>query len=229
MERRGAQLCAGVVTLLLLAAGVGGCTTAPSDTAVVSLPALSFLPEMGDAQAKTERVVGQSVWAVTEPSDATGGGAAPVLGSAIAVAPDRLLVSCDAAIGQDRVGIERRSARRTVGIVSRGPRGRICELRVTDVRLDPVAGYRSFATLEAGDPIMAVVSSDSRSFRLLRGAVTAKGDSGDPFLETNLTLPPATRSAAFFDDQGRFVGFGSSGAFADAVAVVIPVPVEQAS
>ena len=40
MERRGAKFRAGAVKLLLLAAGVAGCTTTPSDTAVVSLCAM---------------------------------------------------------------------------------------------------------------------------------------------------------------------------------------------
>jgi hypothetical protein len=60
----------------------------------------------------------------------------------------------------------------------------------------------------------------------VRGSVIGKGSREDPFLETSLTLPAGTRSAALFDRAGNLMGFGSAGPVGDAVVVAVPIAPE---
>ena len=151
-----------------------------------------------------------------------------MLGSAVAVSGETLLAGCDVANAGPAIQVERRSARRPVRAVATESTGRLCELRPADVWLRTVPGYRPFHSVAVGEPVMVAVSRTSRSFDLVRGSITGKGSTEDPYLETSVTLPAGTRSAALFDRAGNLLGFGSAGPVGDAVVVAVPIMPEAA-
>jgi len=209
-----------------------GCSPSADDAKTVSLPAFSFLPPWpatgsGD-EAKLERLIARSVWAVVPERDSPASSDGTVLGSSVAVSGETLLASCDVAAADSRVGVERRSTYRSVEVKDTAHSGRLCELRPADVWLRTVAGYRPYETVPIGEPVFAVVSQTSRSFALVRGAVVGKGPADDPFLETSVVLPPGTHSAALFDRSGHLIGFGSAGPVGDAVVLAVPILPEAA-
>jgi hypothetical protein len=209
-----------LLALILIVGSVtiAGCSAPSTDREIVSLPALSFLSAPGAAaqEEAAEQSIARSIWAVMN--------GRRVLGSAIAVSETTLMAACDVDPADPaNVEVVRRSARRPAELVTRDRSGRLCELRPANVRLQVIPGYRPFDTVDIGELVLAAVSRTSRSFDLLHGTITGKGGADDPFLETSLTLPPGTRSAALFDRAGNLVAFGSAGPVSDAVMVAAPI------
>jgi hypothetical protein len=213
----------------LLLAGVlaSACSPAAGDRETVSLPALTFLSARAPAgmsdEARTEQLIARSIWAVAPALDAASSTPGEVSGSAVAVSGATLLAGCDVAGSGNPLMVVRRSTRRPVKAVARDETGALCELQPADVWLRTVPGYRPFHTIQIGEPLLAVVSRTSRSFDIVRGTVTGKGNVDDPFLETSVMLPAGTRSAALFDRAGNLMGFGSAGPVGDAVVVAVPI------
>jgi hypothetical protein len=100
----------------------------------------------------------------------------------------------------------------------------VCALQPADVNLRPVRAYRAFNDLRVGEPILAVVSRTSRRFAVERGVLVGKGGHADPYLETTLSVPADTASAALFDPYGNLVGLGSASSGTESLLVGVPVP-----
>ena len=75
-------------------------------------------------------------------------------GSAVAVASDQLLAACDAAKGKELVSVARRSSVHLAQVRGAGAEGRLCVLSVPDAEVDTVRGYRPFADLQVGEPLV---------------------------------------------------------------------------
>jgi hypothetical protein len=221
-----------VLALTVLPALLAGCAET-GDGSAVSLPALSLssLPSWGGDETATpdtrqiQRQIAEAIWGVVPEAPAAEADRppAPIRGSAIAVSPETLLTSCEAAGQRGAVGLLRRSGYRVARVVAADRDRRVCVLQPPEADLRPVRAWRSFDDLRVGEPVLAAVSRTSREFVLARGALTAKGGAADPFLETTLSLPTGTLSAALFDASGHLIGFGSAGPGEDSVMLAAPL------
>jgi hypothetical protein len=174
--------------------------------------------------AEAQRRIALSVWGVTPGSSDTSMLRQPLQGSAIAVAGGWLLVACDAARGQNTVGVARRSSVRRAAMHAADADRRLCLLRVPDVEMTTVRAYRPFEDVQVGEPLLAVSSETSRRFALSRGRLVAKGSTSDPYLETTLMVPQGSSSVAVFDTFGNLLGFGTPNAMPGSLLVAFPIP-----
>lgn len=221
---RGGPWGAGAILLLAALAACG----APSDPSTVRLPSLpvwvSDDPQARPGPEQAELLIGRAVWGVVPDAGEGLPTQAMIRGSAVAVAPDTLLTSC-AGVGSDgSVDLLRRSAHRRAVPVASDRARQVCALRPANVDLRPVRAYRAFDDLRVGEPILAVVSRTSRRFAVERGVLVGKGGREDPYLETTLSVPADTVSAALFDAYGNLIGFGSASSGTESLLVGVPVP-----
>lgn len=222
-RRRSPRPLAALPALVLMAA----CTAAPDGTA----PWLAWLAPDPAATALTAtsrdagRRMAPAVWAVLPA--AGDGAAAPVAGSAVAIAPDRLLASCRALGDAREVALRRAGATRAARVTRLEPGGRLCALDARGPDLAVAPGHRTFLDLAPGEPVFAFASRGPADLTLAGGWLVAKQDQGDRFLETTIALPPEARSAVLFDARGNLVGIGSAGPTADSVVMAVPLARRQ--
>ena len=147
-----------------------------------------------------------------------------IRGTAVAVAPDTLLASCQVVGDRAQVGVVRHNKYRVAEVsLPSQPNQDICELHVTNAPLNVIGGFRSYSDLREGEPLYALISRTSAEYALAEGQLAAKGAASSELLETTLALPPGTQSAVLFDAGGNLVGLGSGGPTADSMVVAAPV------
>jgi hypothetical protein len=184
-------------------------------------------PAEPDGPETTVRQASRSIWGVVPDPPRRKADLRPELikGSAVAIAGDTLLASCRIIGERRQVGLVRHNKYYRGQVVGAGSDGQICILRARQAPLQATSGFRSFADLRAGEPIIAMVNRTSAELALAPGWLAAKGRDGssDPVLETTLTLPPETLSAVLFDARGNLIGLGSAGPVAESMVLGVPV------
>ena len=143
-------------------------------------------------------------------------------GSAIAVAGDTLLANCAVLGGRARVGVVRHNKYR-IARVAGSRQGAVCRLVVDRGPLTPVAGWRSFADLRLGEPVVVLASRTSAEVAAAPGWLVGKGDPGDPFLEVTAAVPAGHRSAVLVDGFGHLIGLGAAAPLAGALVLAAPI------
>ena len=129
-----------------------------------------------------------------------------IKGSAVAVAPDTLLVSCRAVGRPERVGLERQNKYRLAHVVGTDPGGSVCVLSAPDAPLTPAPGYRSAGDLRPGEPVYALSHRNSFDMTLAAGRIAAGPGGG---LAADLEMPGDRLAVVLFDRFGDLVGVGS--------------------
>jgi hypothetical protein len=145
-----------------------------------------------------------------------------IQGSAVAVSDDRLLANCAVVGTRARVGLVRHNKYRIARVV--GDRHRqVCRLLVTQGPLTPAAGFRSFADLRVGEPVIALASRTSAEVAAASGWLAGKGSVNDPFLETTASVPAGNRSVVLVDGFGNLIGLGAAAPVAGGLVLVVPL------
>ena len=200
MRKRSARLAVGSLALLCLAACGGGGAPTPSPRATAAQA-----EEQANAAA---RKVARSLWGVVPdaPERKADVDLGAIKGSAVAVAPDTLLVSCRAVGRPERVGLERQNKYRLAHVVGTDPGGSVCVLSAPDAPLTPAPGYRSAGDLRPGEPVYALSHRNSFDMTLAAGRIAAGPGGG---LAADLEMPGDRLAVVLFDRFGDLVGVGS--------------------
>ena len=140
----------------------------------------------------------------------------------MAVSADTLLASCQAVEGRPRVGLVRHNKYRIAGVTPDAA-GQICRLTVAEGPLTPTAGYRSFADLRVGEPVVALASRTSAEVAAAPGWLAGKGAADDPFLEATPTVPAGNRSAVLIDGFGNLIDLGAAAPVAGGLVLAVPI------
>ena len=183
-------------------------------------PAISAASDPVETGTRAAR----SIWGVVPSAPRRKADLRPELirGSAMAVSADTLLASCQAVEGRPRVGLVRHNKYR-IARVTPDAAGQICRLTVAEGPLTPAAGYRSFADLRVGEPVVALASRTSAEVAAAPGWLAGKGSSDDPFLEATPTVPAGNRSAVLVDGFGNLIGLGAAAPVAGGLVLAVPV------
>ena len=210
-----------------LATALGGCTDVSGDRSWPDLASLwSATPPAtaGPDPGAAGRQAARSIWGVVPSAPQRKADLRPELisGAAVAVSADTLLASCGAVQRGAKVGLVRHNKYR-IARVTAEETGQICRLTVTEGPLTPAAGYRSFADLRVGEPVVALTCRTSAEVAAAPGWLAGKGSPADPFLEATSVVPPGTRSVVLVDGFGNLVGLGEAGPLADGLLLTVPV------
>ena len=199
-----------LIICTLLACGVAACAgpdrhgpgPSASDATTSATPA---------AVRTAAQQVGRSVWGVVPSTPASKQALRPnlIAGSAVAVARNRLLVSCNAVGGRSRVGLVRHNKYRIAQAAPAESGGQVCALTVTDTPLTAASTYRDRRDLRVGEPVYALSNRTNADVALTGGTLMAKASTSGQ-LKTSIVLPAATRSAVLIDGRGNLIGLASN-------------------
>jgi hypothetical protein len=214
---------------MALAWALGGCVGS-GDSGGLALG--SLLPWGDGTEAapadveETGRQAARSIWGVVPEPPQRKADLRPELirGSAVAVSGDALLTSCRVVAGRSRVGLVRHNKYRIARVATVGENRQVCRLTVAEGPPNAAAGYRTFADLRVGEPVVAIASRTGAEVALAPGWLAGKGSEADPFLETTSVLPPGAEGAVLVDARGNLIGVGSAGPLADSVLMAVPLP-----
>ena len=209
--------------MLLTLVGCGWSRGQDSPPGPAALRAASQLPPAKEAAKSVSR----SLWAVVPAAPKRKQDVRPELikGSAVAVADDTLLISCQVLGKRKQVGLVRHNKYRVARLASADPQREVCVLRVPDGPLHVVAGYRDPADLRLGEPIYALMNWTSADVALAQGELTKLvAQEGEPRLETSVVLPAGVQSGVLIDGHGNLVGLAAPrpGTVGGVTAAVLP-------
>ena len=147
----------------------GGMREAPNRSTTPAHQAGAGTPPKGPAllsPADFSRQVAPSLWGVI----AKGPRGEEIRGSAVAVAPQRLLTTCGLVMNRDHIGLSRlKQYRRSRLDRVFGDRG-LCVVAVPGAGLDPAAGLRTVGDLAVGETTYAVTNLTSADLRFARSS-----------------------------------------------------------
>ena len=224
-------LASGLLVLALAACGGPNDEQELSATPATSMEGANDVPTPPSGKVVLARAA-RSIWGVVPDPPRRKKDLQPELirGTAVAVATDTLLASCQAVGERQQVGVVRHNKYRVAEVLPPSqPDQDVCALHVVDAPLNVIGGFRSYPDLRVGEPLYAVISRTSAEYALAEGQLVAKGAGSSQLLETTLALPPGTLSAVLFDARGNLIGLGSGGPTEDSVAVGAPVAPALAS
>jgi hypothetical protein len=167
----------------------------------------------GPGRAKAAaKLVSRSVWGLVPDAPARKAEVAPgmVRGSAVAVDAGRLLASCRAVAGRERVGLVRHNKYRLARVVASGAADEVCVLSAPDAPLNVAAGFRSLGDLRPGEPVYALASRGGAEPELAEGRMADGGAGDGSRIVAALALPPDVLSAVLFDGDGNLLGLGAA-------------------
>lgn len=175
-----------------------------------SLALAATLVLAADAAQVLERVRGAVFTVVASANDY---GVINVIGhgSAVLVAPGRLVTACSVVDNATGIAVSRRQDRivEKVRLARRDPNTGLCELTLTANApgFDRPAVLAPAGTLRAGTVIHAVGAPEGMDLSAQTGSVTAlrEAATGERFVLVSTALVPGLRGAGLFDDQGRLV------------------------
>src|SRR5262249_17326677 len=93
-------------------------------------------------------------------------------------------------------------------IVSADPAKDRCYLRVVDGELEPVPGFRDYATLTVGDVVFTIGSPKGLANTLSNGLVSVlrKSDNDAEYIQISAPVSEGSSGGGVFDDRGNLIG-----------------------
>ncbi|MCB2054312.1 MAG: hypothetical protein KDE35_08735 [Geminicoccaceae bacterium] len=159
---------------------------------------------------RVAREAGRSIWGVLERAPRRKADATDdlVQGTAVAVESGVLATGCRAVGRTGRVGLVRQNKYYVGQVVATDAAADICVIAAPDAPLNLGLGYRDPATLRAGEPVLALITTGRKERLALEGVVLQAPGDGPGRATTDIALPEDTMSAVFVDGRGRLLGLG---------------------
>jgi S1-C subfamily serine protease len=133
-------------------------------------------------------------------------------GSAVLVAPGRLVTNCHVVEKGSAIFVSRREDRVTgrARIVNRNPQADLCELDLLQMKpaFDKPVEIAPKDALRIGDPVYAIGSPRGMELTISNGIVSALREAGANIqvIQTTAPFSPGSSGGGLFDSQGRLVG-----------------------
>ncbi len=164
--------------------------------------AIAFLSLVADALAADVRTARRAVYKIG--AKLHGGGAA--LGSAVLLAPGRLVTNCHTTRDADRILILHREGEIPARMAQMNLRQDLCLLLAPELQ-GPVPERRPSSQLQIGEQVIAVGYAEGYQPYISEGRITALYQlDGAYVIRTTAGFPRGASGGGLFDEQGRLVG-----------------------
>ncbi len=164
--------------------------------------AIAFLSLVADALAADVRTARQAVYKIG--AKLHGRGAA--LGSAVLLAPGRLVTNCHTTRDADRILILHREGEIPARMAHMNPRQDLCLLLAPELQ-GPVPERRPSSQLQIGEQVIAIGYAEGYQPYISEGRITALYQmDGAYVIRTTAGFPRGASGGGLFDEQGRLVG-----------------------
>ena len=145
-------------------------------------------------------IAGENMAAFEDPSGLS-------VGSAVAVAPARLLTSCHVIEALEIISIWQGDFFASAELLDADYESDRCVLVPNKMELSAIADIRAYDELEVGERVFTIGSPSGLEQTLGEGSIAAlRVDDGLPLIQTTAPLSPGSSGGGLFDDQGKLIG-----------------------
>lgn len=131
-------------------------------------------------------------------------------GSAVAVAPDRLLTNCHLFAGREVVLIVQGDAVDVARLIAADATSDRCVLEPESRVLQPVESLRPYADLRIGEHVFTIGSPSGLERTLGEGLISGlRTQGGVPYVQTTAPISQGSSGGGLFDRSGNLIGITS--------------------
>jgi len=145
-------------------------------------------------------IAGENMAAFEDPSGLS-------VGSAVAVAPDRLLTSCHVIEALEIISIWQGDFFASAELLEADYENDRCVLVPNKMELSAIADIRRYDDLEVGERVFTIGSPTGVEQTLGEGLISSlRIADGLPLIQTTAPISPGSSGGGLFDDQGNLIG-----------------------
>jgi S1-C subfamily serine protease len=128
-------------------------------------------------------------------------------GSAVAVSPTELVTNCHVVQGAVKLVLRQDTHEWPASVLRADPRTDRCIVTAPGQSFVPVAGVRSYDSLEVGEPLYTLGSPVGLELTLASGILSGRREEdGRRFVQTTAPISPGSSGGGLFDARGNLVG-----------------------
>jgi serine protease Do len=128
-------------------------------------------------------------------------------GSAVAVSRVEAITNCHVVIGAESIFLVNATAQHKAEVASADRLTDRCYLRVVGGELDPVQGFRDYASLAVGETVYTIGSPKGMVNTLGNGLVSGLRKSDDTqYIQITAPVSKGSSGGGLFDDRGNLIG-----------------------
>ncbi len=128
-------------------------------------------------------------------------------GSAVAISAGELLTNCHVVQGALKLTLKQGKQQWPARVVRADPKTDRCTLSAEGAKLQPVAGVRSYESLEVGEPAYTLGSPVGLELTLSNGIVSGRREEeGNNYVQTTAPISPGSSGGGLFDARGNLIG-----------------------
>lgn len=128
-------------------------------------------------------------------------------GSAVAVSRTELLTNCHVVQGALKLELKQGKRSWPARVVRADPKTDRCVITATGVALPPVAGVRSYDSLQVGEAAYTLGSPVGLELTLSNGLVSGvREEDGHRYVQTTAPISPGSSGGGLFDARGNLIG-----------------------
>jgi serine protease Do len=129
-------------------------------------------------------------------------------GSAVAVSSKEAITNCHVVAGAKSITLANAAAKHGAEVISADPSKDRCYLRVLDGELEPVPGFRDYATLTIGEAIFTIGSPKGLVNTLSDGLLSGlrKSEDDADYIQISAPVSEGSSGGGVFDDRGNLIG-----------------------
>jgi S1-C subfamily serine protease len=128
-------------------------------------------------------------------------------GSAVAVSTTQLVTNCHVVEGALKLVLKQGNQEWPASIVRSDPATDRCVITAAGLMLQPVAGVRTYDSLEVGEPVYTLGAPVGLELTLSNGIISGRREEqGRHFVQTTAPISPGSSGGGLFDARGNLVG-----------------------
>jgi len=128
-------------------------------------------------------------------------------GSAVAVSRAEAITNCHVVVGAETIFLVNATAQHKAEVASADRLTDRCYLRVVGGELDPVRGFRDYASLAVGETVYTIGSPKGMVNTLGNGLVSGLRKSDDTqYIQITAPVSKGSSGGGLFDDRGNLIG-----------------------
>ena len=129
-------------------------------------------------------------------------------GSAVAVSSKEAITNCHVVARAKTITLANAATRLRAEVIAADRKTDRCYLRVQDGELEPVPGFRDYASISVGEAVFTIGSPEGLINTLGDGLVSGlrRSENGIEYIQITAPVSPGSSGGGVFDDRGNLIG-----------------------
>jgi S1-C subfamily serine protease len=129
-------------------------------------------------------------------------------GSAVAVSSKEAITNCHVVARAKTITLANATTRLRAEVIAADRKTDRCYLRVLDGELQPVSGFRDYASLSVGEAVITIGSPEGLINTLGDGLLSGlrRSEDGIEYVQITAPVSPGSSGGGVFDDRGNLIG-----------------------